>query len=265
MNVWEILQIESTRDIKTIKKAYILLSKQYHPEDNLEQFSLIKRAYDEAIKIARKENNVKYHINNVEEHNINPSMIENDSHISKTHTINNKPVIEIDDVEINHKKNVENIYLNVHLDVSSDELKNEKRSYQFNLNNESTIEQKEKFVKMISTLPVVAVNKKGAEKDMVKKWRDFLDSDEFASAIKDTTNLKIFVNLVKKIEDVYPSAYYHIAVTCVARYIDHPQDKKVANILRPYFKEELKVRVKNRQMVLGLAVVILINVIIILL
>ena len=38
MNAWEILGIEPTSDKKTIKRAYAKLLKQYHPEENPEEF-----------------------------------------------------------------------------------------------------------------------------------------------------------------------------------------------------------------------------------
>ena len=45
MNAWEILGIEPTSDKKEIKRAYARLLKQYHPEDNPEEFKQIQAAY----------------------------------------------------------------------------------------------------------------------------------------------------------------------------------------------------------------------------
>ena len=42
MNAWEILGIEPTKDKKEIKKAYARLLKQYHPEENPEEFKQIQ-------------------------------------------------------------------------------------------------------------------------------------------------------------------------------------------------------------------------------
>lgn len=45
---WEILEIEPTTDLKTIKKAYSKKVKQYHPEDDPKMYQLIRAAYQEA-------------------------------------------------------------------------------------------------------------------------------------------------------------------------------------------------------------------------
>lgn len=54
MNAWEILGIEPTSDKKEIKRAYAKILKQYHPEENPEEFKqiqlLIKSAYIQSKK-----------------------------------------------------------------------------------------------------------------------------------------------------------------------------------------------------------------------
>ena len=49
MNAWEILGIEPTKDKKEIKKAYARLLKQYHPEENPEEFKQIQAAYQQCL------------------------------------------------------------------------------------------------------------------------------------------------------------------------------------------------------------------------
>ena len=49
MNAWEILGIEPTKDKKEIKKAYARLLKQYHPEENPEEFKQIQAAYQQCF------------------------------------------------------------------------------------------------------------------------------------------------------------------------------------------------------------------------
>ena len=252
INIWEILEIEPTTDIKTIKKAYIVLSKKYHPEDDIEQFSLIKRAYDEAIKLARKNKDT----------NQSNNLFNNSNNENKNYNQSNLVV----DIDIEEKKeDLQKQYHDVKLDISNQEKKIENPNYQFNLNYQNQVEENQSFIKEISKLPVVPVNKKGDEKEMVIKWRNFLESDDFSYAMKDEDNLKSFVYLVKKIESKYQSCYYHVAVTCVARYIDHPTNKDVAQKLKPYFKKELKERSKNRRTVLILFAVLIFNLLIILL
>lgn len=51
MTVWEILNIEPTQDKKAIRKAYAILSKQYHPEENPEKFQEIYQAYQQALQL----------------------------------------------------------------------------------------------------------------------------------------------------------------------------------------------------------------------
>lgn len=49
MNGWQILGIEPTSDKKEIKKAYAKLLKQYHPEENPEEFKQIQEAYQQCL------------------------------------------------------------------------------------------------------------------------------------------------------------------------------------------------------------------------
>lgn len=49
MNAWEVLEIEPTSDKKEIKKAYAKLLKQYHPEENPEEFKQIQAAYQQCL------------------------------------------------------------------------------------------------------------------------------------------------------------------------------------------------------------------------
>lgn len=49
MNAWEVLEIEPTSDKKEIKKAYARLLKQFHPEENPEEFKQIQAAYQQCL------------------------------------------------------------------------------------------------------------------------------------------------------------------------------------------------------------------------
>lgn len=49
MNFWSILGIQSTNNLKDIKRAYAKQSKVYHPEDDPENFQLLQKAYQEAL------------------------------------------------------------------------------------------------------------------------------------------------------------------------------------------------------------------------
>ena len=49
MNCWKVLGIEPTQNKKEIKKAYAKLLKQYHPEENPEEFKQIQEAYQQCL------------------------------------------------------------------------------------------------------------------------------------------------------------------------------------------------------------------------
>ena len=49
MNAWKVLGIEPTSDKKEIKKAYARLLKQYHPEENPEEFKQIQAAFQQCL------------------------------------------------------------------------------------------------------------------------------------------------------------------------------------------------------------------------
>ena len=53
MNKWEILGIEPTHDVKTIRKRYSELVKLYHPEDQPEIYQQIVEAYQSVLREAR--------------------------------------------------------------------------------------------------------------------------------------------------------------------------------------------------------------------
>ena len=63
MNCWEVLGIESTKDKKEIKKAYARLLKQYHPEENPEEFKQIQAAYQQCLHPDQEIESVSYEQN----------------------------------------------------------------------------------------------------------------------------------------------------------------------------------------------------------
>lgn len=64
MNAWEILGIEPTKDKKEIKKAYARLLKQYHPEENPEEFKQIQAAYQQCLHPDQEIESVSFEQNN---------------------------------------------------------------------------------------------------------------------------------------------------------------------------------------------------------
>lgn len=63
MNCWEVLGIEPTSDKKEIKKAYARLLKQYHPEENPEEFKQIQAAYQQCLHPDQEIESVSYEQN----------------------------------------------------------------------------------------------------------------------------------------------------------------------------------------------------------
>ncbi len=52
MSIWEVLNINETTDKREIKKAYVRLLKENHPEDNQEGFIKLREAYEHALSFA---------------------------------------------------------------------------------------------------------------------------------------------------------------------------------------------------------------------
>ena len=63
MNCWKVLGIEPTSDKKEIKKAYARLLKQYHPEENPEEFKQIQEAYQQCLHPDQEVESVSYEQN----------------------------------------------------------------------------------------------------------------------------------------------------------------------------------------------------------
>lgn len=63
MNCWDVLGIEPTQDKKEIKKAYARLLKQYHPEENPEEFKQIQTAYQQYLHPDQEVESVSYEQN----------------------------------------------------------------------------------------------------------------------------------------------------------------------------------------------------------
>lgn len=60
MNCWDIFGIAPTKDKKEIKKAYARLLKQYHPEENPEEFKQIQAAYQQCLHPDQEIESVSY-------------------------------------------------------------------------------------------------------------------------------------------------------------------------------------------------------------
>ena len=63
MNCWDVLGIEPTQDKKEIKKAYARILKQYHPEENPEEFKQIQEAYQQCLHPNQEIESVSYEQN----------------------------------------------------------------------------------------------------------------------------------------------------------------------------------------------------------
>ena len=52
MNIWDVLKIEQTKDKDALKKAYRMRLSSVNPEDNPEGFMELRKAYEEAVRLA---------------------------------------------------------------------------------------------------------------------------------------------------------------------------------------------------------------------
>lgn len=86
MNAWEILEIEPTSDKKTIKRAYAKLLKQYHPEENPEEFKQIQAAYQQCLHSDQEMESVSYeqNIESKQDINIQPISTKEDTIVPPT-------------------------------------------------------------------------------------------------------------------------------------------------------------------------------------
>ncbi|KEQ27460.1 J domain-containing protein [Paenibacillus tyrfis] len=55
MRMWEILGIDPTHEVSAIKKAYAAKLKIHHPEDDPAGYQQLREAYDQAIKLAKRQ------------------------------------------------------------------------------------------------------------------------------------------------------------------------------------------------------------------
>lgn len=53
MNIWRVLGLEPTRDVAAIRRAYAKAARQYHPEEQPEEFQRVHTAYEQALAYAR--------------------------------------------------------------------------------------------------------------------------------------------------------------------------------------------------------------------
>lgn len=101
MNAWEILGIDPTSDKKTIKRAYAKLLKQYHPEENPEEFKQIQAAYQHCLHSDQEIESVTYE-QNIE----NKQDIKTQSISIKEDTIVPPPIPKITTLFIQNEKDV---------------------------------------------------------------------------------------------------------------------------------------------------------------
>ena len=60
-DIWKMLEIEPTKDVAIIKRAYAALAKKYHPEQYPEEFLNLRNAYEAGMDYASNgKKNKKY-------------------------------------------------------------------------------------------------------------------------------------------------------------------------------------------------------------
>lgn len=98
MNAWEVLEIEPTSDKKEIKKAYARLLKQYHPEENPEEFKQIQAAYQQCLHQDQEIESASFEQN---KQNIKTQPIS-----TKEDTINPPPIPKVETLFVQNEKDV---------------------------------------------------------------------------------------------------------------------------------------------------------------
>lgn len=180
MNCWTILQIEPTKDLKKIKHAYAVLTKQYHPEDNPEKFEEIQEAYQRAVAYAKDNRQVL----------INPNIPLSDSQ---------KDMLQTDEIsgspDDGNNKETDDYYENLfesHKEEMQDKIK----------------EQGMFFKHKISFLVL------NSEVGTLKAWRDVLRREEFKLAVYDTSFICELTNYLRDysvpVEILFEIYYYFI-------------------------------------------------------
>ena len=180
MNCWTILQIEPTKDLKKIKHAYAVLTKQYHPEDNPEKFEEIQEAYQRAVAYAKDNSLVS----------LNPNIPLTDSQMDmfQTEETSSSPD-DGDDGETDDY--YENLFES-HKEEMQDKIR----------------EQGMFFKHKISFLVL------NSEVGTLKAWRDVLRREEINLAVYDTSFICELTNYLKdygvSIEILFEIYYYFI-------------------------------------------------------
>ena len=98
MNAWEILGIEPTKDKKEIKKAYARLLKQYHPEENPEEFKQIQAAYQQCLHPDQEIESVSFEQNKQD--------IQTQSISTKEDTIIPPPIPKVETLFVKNEKDI---------------------------------------------------------------------------------------------------------------------------------------------------------------
>lgn len=101
MNCWDVLGIEPTQDKKEIKKAYARLLKQYHPEENQEEFKQIQTAYQQCLHPDQEVESVSYEQNIEIKQDIKTQPIS-----MKEDGITPPPVPKVETLFVNNEKDV---------------------------------------------------------------------------------------------------------------------------------------------------------------
>ncbi len=101
MNCWDVLGIEPTQDKKKIKKAYARLLKQYHPEENPEEFKQIQTAYQQCLHPDQEVESVSYEQNIEIKQDIKTQPIS-----MKEDGITPPPVPKVETLFVNNEKDV---------------------------------------------------------------------------------------------------------------------------------------------------------------
>lgn len=250
MNIWETLGIEPTKNIEVIKEAYAQKAAMYHPEEHLEEFKLIQRAYHKALDDARldlldpskevyvvdldeKEREQKREVRNeafdeVLEEMENPnSFVMDISAEGEKKAEEVKPVSVVDTVKETIKGTIK------------DTLERNKEPEQPKVMDYSKTVPIEDFVKALNA---IAENPDVKTRNDVNKYRFLFESPTNAQRLKDRAFLKVIVENVARFEKVNKAVWeYIIDYTRVPE--DDPDYENITGMLLRVYKAKNE---KNR-------------------
>ena len=183
-NIWEILGIDPTKDIKLIKKAFSERSKAVHPEEHPIEFMELRRAYQAACAytVAEKE---EFFISEIEDPLSKELIIEKEERINifttlklkvqeekfleKEKNIKENIFIGVEEVLVQMQMDIESLIIEIKKIVIDSPRSNQKFIKVFNSERYLRFREKEEFVEILTDILVSRSYKAKFSKTLMKE------------------------------------------------------------------------------------------------